>query len=79
MSYKPKNFCDAVSERIWKIIEKTEWKPYFIEKRSGLQHGTFMNILHAKYNDITLSSVAKIAKGCNMSLLQFLNDEVFEI
>lgn len=51
---------------------------YRLEKLSGIQHGSMQCIMNGKNKTITLSSVIMIANGFNMSLIEFLNDDIFK-
>ena len=68
---------DAVAERISKLLLEKGWKLYKLEKSSGIEHGTMQRITNHENKTVTLSTVIRIARGFNMSLLDFLNDELF--
>ena len=50
---------------------------YRLEQESGIQHGSMQCIMNGRNKTVTLSTVMMLAKGFNMSLVEFLDDEVF--
>ena len=69
--------CEAVAVRIKKLLKEKGMKQYGLEKKSGILHGTMDCIVKAKNKTITLSTIMMIAKGFDMSFIEFLNDEIF--
>ena len=50
---------------------------YRLEQRSGVYHGAMDRIMKGKNQTISLSTLLKLAQGFDMSVLQFLDDDVF--
>ena len=50
---------------------------YRLEQNSGIQHGTMNSIMSARNKGVELNTVIMIAKGFNMTVIEFLDDPVF--
>ncbi len=68
---------DAVAIRIKQLLQKRHMTLYRLEQRSGVYHGAMDRIMKGKNQTISLSTLLKIAQGFDMSVLQFLDDDVF--
>ena len=68
---------DAVAKRISKLLREKEMSQYRLEQKSGIQHGSMQCIMNGRNKTVTLSTVLMLAKGFNMSLTEFLDDEIF--
>ena len=68
---------DAVAKRISKLLREKDMSQYRLEQESGIQHGSMQCIMNGRNKTVTLSTVIMIAKGFNMPLTEFLDDEVF--
>ena len=68
---------DAVAKRISKLLDEKGISQYRLEQESGIQHGSMQCIMNGRNKTVTLSTVMMLAKGFNMSLVEFLDDEVF--
>ena len=71
------NICKAVALRIGKLLKEKNISLYRLEQNSGILHGTMMCIMNERNKNITLRTVMQIARGFNMSLIEFLDDIVF--
>lgn len=71
------NVCQAVSYRIKALLKEKEMNQYQLEKASGILHGTMDCIVKVKNKTVTLSTIMMIARGFNMSFIEFLNDDIF--
>lgn len=69
---------DAVAKRISALLEERNMSQYRLEQESGIQHGSMQCIMNGRNKTVTLSTVILLAKGFNMTLTEFLNDELFE-
>lgn len=67
----------AVAERIIKLLNEKGITQYRLEKDSGIQHGSMQCIMNGRNKTVTLSTVMMLARGFNISLIEFLNDPVF--
>ncbi len=68
---------DAVANRISKLLHEKGISQYRLEQTSGIQHGSMQCIMNGRNKTVTLSTVILLAKGFDMSLTDFLDDEVF--
>lgn len=68
---------DAVAKRISALLKEKEMSQYKLEQESGIQHGSMQCIMNGRNKTVTLSTVMLIAQGFNMSLIEFLDDEIF--
>lgn len=70
--------CNAVVTRIKKLLEEKKITQYRLEQKSGVLHGTMMGVMAQKNKNVTLRTIMQIANGFNMTLLEFLNDPIFD-
>jgi transcriptional regulator with XRE-family HTH domain len=68
---------DAVATRISKLLREKGISQYRLEQESGIQHGSMQCIMNGRNKTVTLSTVILLAKGFDMSLSEFLNDDIF--
>ena len=68
---------DAVAKRVLKLLKNREMSQYRLEQESGIQHGSMQCIMNGRNKTVTLSTVIMLAKGFNMTLTEFLDDEIF--
>lgn len=68
---------DAVAMRISKLLQKNNMSQYRLEQNSGIQYGSMQCIMNGRNKTVTLSTVIMLAKGFDMSLTEFLNDDIF--
>ena len=68
---------DAVARRITKLLQEKDMSQYRLELDSGIQHGSMQCIMNGRNKTVTLSTVIMLARGFNISLTEFLDDELF--
>ena len=68
---------NAVAKRISRLLSEKNMSQYRLEQESGIQHGSMQCIMNGRNKTVTLSTVIMLARGFNMSLTEFLDDEVF--
>ena len=68
---------DAVAKRVAQLLKQRNMTQYRLEQLSGIQHGHMQWIMSGKSKTVTLSTVMMLANGFNMSLKEFLDDEIF--
>ncbi len=68
---------DAVAKRISKLLQEKGISQYRLERETGIQHGSMQCIMNGRNKTVTLSTVMLLAKGFGISVLEFLDDEVF--
>ena len=68
---------DAVAKRILKLLQENNMSQYRLEQKSGIQHGSMQCIMNGRNKTVTLSTIMMLAKGFDISLTEFLDDEIF--
>jgi transcriptional regulator with XRE-family HTH domain len=68
---------DAVAKRVSKLLREKDITQYRLEQDSGIQHGSMQCIMNGRNKTVTLSTVILLARGFNMTLAEFLDDEIF--
>ena len=71
------NICKAVGLRISNLLAEKNMTLYRFEQNSGILHGTMMCIMNERNKNITLKTIMQLARGFNMTLLEFLDDKLF--
>lgn len=67
--------CTAVAIRIRQLLKENEITQFRLEQKTGILHGTMQCIMNGRNKAVTLSMVMRIAKGFDMSVEQFLDDD----
>ena len=68
---------DAVAKRIIQLLAEKKMTQYRLEQLSGIQHGHMQWILGGKSKTVTLSTVMMIAHGFGMTVVEFLDNDIF--
>ena len=68
---------DAVAKRIISLLAEKKMTQYRLSQLSGIQHGHMQWILSGKSKTVTLSTVMRLANGFGMTLLEFLDNDMF--
>ncbi len=68
---------DAVAKRITKLLKKKSMTQYRLEQDSGIQHGSMQCIMNGRNKTVTLSTIMMLARGFHITLLEFLDDDLF--
>lgn len=68
---------DAVAQRIFTLLAEKGITQYRLEQDSGIQHGSMSCIMSRRNKTVTLSTIMMLARGFGISLLEFLDDDVF--
>ncbi len=71
------NICKAVGLRISYLLNQKEMSLYRLEQNSGILHGTMMCIMNERNKNVTLKTIMQLAHGFGMTLLEFLDDPLF--
>ena len=71
------NTNDVVAKRILQLLNERHLSQYKLEQKSCVYHGAMNRILTSKNNGITLATVYKIARGFNMTIDEFFDDDIF--
>ena len=70
--------CQAVAKRINQLLIERKMTQYRLEQESGIQHGTMNCIMSSRNMGIELNTVMMIARGFQMTIIEFLDDSIFE-
>ena len=68
---------NAVAKRISALLKEKNITLYRLEQESGILHGSMQFIMNGRNKTVTLSTVMMIANGFHMSLIEFLDDDIF--
>ena len=68
---------NAVAKRISALLKEKEMSQYRLEQESGIQHGSMQCIMNGRNKTVTLSTVILLARGFDISLTEFLDDDIF--
>jgi len=67
----------AVAKRISNLLKEKQMTQYRLEKNSHIQHGTMQCIMNGRNKTTMLNTVIMIARGFDMTVDEFLDDEIF--
>ena len=70
--------CECVVFRVKELLRENNMTQYRLEKNSGIQHGAMNRIMRCENKGMEISTVSMIAKGFNLTLVEFLNSPVFD-
>ncbi len=68
---------DAVAKRVIGLLSEKKMTQYRLEQLSGIQHGHMQWIMSGKSKTVTLSTVLRLANGFGMTVLEFLDNDMF--
>jgi len=68
---------DAVAKRIANLLKEKNMSQYRLEQNSGILHGSMQCIMNGRNKTVTLSTIILLAKGFDISVAEFLNDDLF--
>lgn len=68
---------DAVAKRVTQLLAEKRMTQYRLEQQSGIQHGHMQWIMSGKSRTVTLSTVMMLANGFGMTVIEFLNNDMF--
>lgn len=71
------NVSQAVAKRIEMLLKEGNMTQYKLEQKSGILHGSLACIMNGRNKTVTLSTVYMIAKGFDMTIVEFLNHDIF--
>lgn len=67
----------AVAKRISILLKEKNMTQYRLEKNSHIQHGTMQCIMNGRNKATMLNTVIMIARGFDMTVDEFLDDDIF--
>lgn len=68
---------DAVAMRIIKLMHSKGITQYRLEQDSGIFHGAMDRILQGKNNTVSFTTIFRLARGFNMTVEEFIDDDIF--
>ena len=71
------NVSEAVAKRIRELLVEKDMTQYRLEQKSGILHGSMACILNGRNKTVTLSTLYMLARGFDMTIIEFLNDDIF--
>ena len=71
------NINDVVARKALKLMEENNISQYKLEKLTNITHGAMDRILNGKNKTITLTTIYKLSKAFEMTIVEFLNSDVF--
>ncbi len=67
----------AIALRITNLLIKNKMSQYELSKRMLTDPSTIKHIIHEEYKSIKFDTLIKIADAFNMTITEFLDDELF--
>lgn len=71
------NVSRAVAKRIEILLKERNITQYRLEQKSGILHGSLACIMNGRNKTVTLSTVYMIAKGFDLTIVEFLNHDIY--
>jgi len=68
----------AVALRVTNLLIKNNMSQYELSKRMLTDRSTIKHIIHEEYKSIKFETIIKIADAFNMTVQEFLDDELFD-
>ena len=68
---------DAVAMRTLRLMSQRTITQYRLEQESGILHGAMDRILQSKNKTVTFTTIYRLARGFNMTIHEFLDDDLF--
>jgi len=71
------NISQAVAIRISELLKQNNMTQYKLEQKTGISHDTIKSIMKGKAKGVNLKTVIAIADGFDMTISEFLNNNLF--
>ncbi len=68
---------DIVAARVSFLLKQKGMTQYRLEQDSGVTHGAMNRILNGDNKTVTLTTLYRLARGFNMTVFEFMDDEKF--
>ena len=68
---------DAVAMRTLYLMRQKNITQYRLEQDSGILHGAMDRILQSKNKTVTFTTIYRLARGFNMTVHEFIDDDLF--
>lgn len=72
-----KTLNDVIVERLCKFMGEQNLTQYRLSQLSGVPFPTIKSIMQRKTKGISLKTVIMLARGLNLRLSEFLDDDIF--
>lgn len=72
-----KTLNDVIVERLCKFMGEQNLTQYRLSQLSGVPFPTIKSIMQRKTKGISLKTVIMLARGLNLKLSEFLDDDIF--
>ncbi len=66
-----------MAKRITKLLAEKNITQYRLAIDSGIQHGSLQCIMNGRNKTVTLTTIMMLARGFGISLIEFLDDDIF--
>ena len=67
----------AVALRVSNLLIKNNMSQYLLAKKMCTDQSTIKHIIHEEYKSIRFDTLVKIADAFNLTIQEFLNDDLF--
>ncbi len=71
------NVCEAIQKRVKELLSARGMTQYKLEQKSGILHGSMACIMNGRNKTVTLSTVYMLSRGFDMTIIEFLDSEIF--
>lgn len=68
---------DIVAARVSFLLKQKGMTQYRLEQDSGVTHGAMNRILNGDNKAVTLTTLYRLARGFDMTVFEFMDDEKF--
>ena len=72
------NIAEAITKRLNVLLKEKSVTRYALEKKTGISRETLKSIIKGKTKGVNLKTVVLIAYGLDMSVAEFLHDDLFD-
>ncbi|MBQ7307634.1 MAG: helix-turn-helix transcriptional regulator [Clostridia bacterium] len=73
------NLNRAFALRLSNLLIEKNMSKYRLEKETGLTHSALRYIFNEINNDVKFSTIVKVCKALNISVVEFFNHELFNL
>jgi len=73
------NLNRAFALRLSHLLTEKKMSKYKLEKETGLTHSALRYIFNEVNTDVKFSTIAKVCNALNISLVEFFNDDLFQL
>ncbi len=68
----------AIALRLSKLLQEKNMTRYALCRKTAMSESTIYNIISEKCNSINLNTLYLICEGLDMTVIEFLNDDLFK-